>query len=62
MFEAVPGAAASEPHIAHFRVPVDQEVTVGGVFVLADARLDDGGIPQCRKSACYMRANLLQRT
>lgn len=37
VFEAVAGAAAGEPEVLDFGMAVDEEVAVGGVFVLADA-------------------------
>ena len=46
VLEAVSGAAAYQPDILKIRVAVDQEVAVGGVLVLAEARFDDGGILQ----------------
>ena len=51
MLEAVAGAAAYQPDVVKFRVAINQEITVGGVFVLADARFDDGRIFQGGEAA-----------
>jgi hypothetical protein len=37
VFEAVPRASAHQPDIFKIRMPVDQEIAVGGIFILADA-------------------------
>ena len=41
MLEAVAGAAAGDHHVSHLGVPIDDEMLVGGVFELADARFGD---------------------
>src|SRR5882724_11216972 len=41
VLESMSGAASREPHVAQRGVPVDQEVAVPGVFVLADSRLNN---------------------
>ena len=40
MFEAVAGAAAGDPYIVKIRMPVEYEIAVGRVLVLADARFN----------------------
>ena len=40
MLEAVSRAAANDPYIRIVRMPIDDEVVVGGIFVLADTRLE----------------------
>src|SRR5713226_6360434 len=40
VLEAVPGSATHEPGVCRFRVPIDDEMFVGGLLVLADARLE----------------------
>src|ERR1039458_3461982 len=46
MLEAMPGASANQPNVGEVRVAVDQEIAVGRVLVLADARLHQGRMPQ----------------
>ena len=54
MLEAVAGTTAGKPDVGHFRVAVDQEIAVGGVFVLADAGFDDGRVFEGGKAAGYI--------
>ena len=49
VLEAVPRSAANEPHVVVCGMAVDQEIAVGGVFILADACLDDGRTLHRRK-------------
>ena len=44
VFEAVAGASADDPHILVLRMPVDNEVTVRSLLVLAYAGLDQGSV------------------
>ena len=46
VFEAVAGAAADQPNIFEPRMAIDQKISIGSIFVLADARFDDGSIFQ----------------
>src|SRR4029079_11026967 len=46
VLEAVPGAAADQPDVLPRRVPVDEEVAVGGVLVLTDLGRDQGRVLQ----------------
>src|ERR1022692_4833378 len=46
MLEAMPGASTHQPNVGEVRVAVDQEIAVGRVLVLADARLHQGRMPQ----------------
>src|ERR1700730_8242695 len=50
MLKPVPRASAHKPDVFHFRMPVDQEISIPSVFVLAYAGLDDGRAAQRRKS------------
>src|SRR6266550_8197065 len=43
VFEAMPRSPAHEPGVRRLRVPIDDEMLVGGLFVLADARLEQRG-------------------
>ena len=40
VFEAVSGAAADQPDVCEIGMAVDQEIAVGCIFVLADARFN----------------------
>ena len=61
VLEAVPRAAADDPHIFHRRMPVDDEVTVGSLLVLADAGLDQRRVFQGREAEANIFANVFQR-
>src|SRR5215467_1345287 len=50
MLKAMSGSAAHQPDVGKVRVPVDQEITVRTVFVLANANLGDRGVPQGGKA------------
>ena len=52
MLESVSRTAADKPHVFHLRMPVDQKIAVGSIFVLAHARLDHRRISQSRETAC----------
>src|SRR6266550_4875165 len=43
VFEAMPRSPAHDPRVRRFGVPIDDEMLVGGLFVLADARLEQRG-------------------
>src|SRR6266550_1263145 len=43
VFEAMPRSPAHDPRVRRFRVPIDDEMLVGGLFVLTDARLEKRG-------------------
>ena len=60
MLESVPRAAAEQPYILIRRVSVHDEVTVGSLFVLANASLDERRVFQGRKTERYILANILQ--
>src|ERR1700722_19553323 len=51
MFEPVSRPAANKPHVLHLRVSVDQKISVRGILVLADARLDHRRVSHRRKAA-----------
>src|SRR6267142_4611121 len=53
----MPGASAHKPHIFHFRMPVNQKITIRTVFVLANTRLDDRRVFQYRKAPCHILSN-----
>jgi hypothetical protein len=61
VLEAVAGAAAHQPYVFHLRVAVNQEIAVGGIFVLAYTGLDDGRFPQRRKAARHIAAHPFRR-
>src|ERR1035441_3630004 len=46
VLEAMPGASANQPSVGEIRVAVDQEIAVGCVLVLADARFYERRMPQ----------------
>src|SRR6266404_1351199 len=50
MLEPVSRSAAYKPNVLYFRMPVDQEITIPSVFVLANTRLHNGRAAQRRKS------------
>src|SRR5437899_8340971 len=52
VLESMSGAASREPNVAQRRVPVDQEVAVPGVFVLADSRLNNWSMCKVGESVC----------
>jgi len=60
VLEAVAGAAADEPHVVALGMPVDQEVAVRGVLVLADLARDQRRILQRRETARHERARFRQ--
>jgi len=60
MLESVPRPSAQQPYIFAPWMPVDNEVIVRAVLVLADASLEQGSIFQCRKSECDVVANDLE--
>ena len=60
MFESVARAAADDPHIRIARMPVDDEVVVGCIFVLADAGFDQRRIFHPRKTVREITARLGQ--
>src|SRR5207245_6205486 len=47
--ESMAGTAADEPDIVGGGMAIEEEVGVGGIFVLADAALDDGLCGEDRK-------------
>src|ERR1700719_957795 len=60
MFEPVAGATAREPHIIYSRVPVDQKITVGSIFVLAHTRFHDRRVCQGREALRHVGAYALE--
>src|SRR5579885_363419 len=56
MLKAMPRAASNQPHIFKLRVPVNQEIAVGCVFVLAHSRLNDRRITQRGEAARHVAA------
>src|SRR4029077_3582105 len=50
VFETVAGAATNQPYIVEIRMTVDEEIGVGRVLVLADAKFRQCGIAQRRKA------------
>src|SRR3546814_11029232 len=58
MLEPVTAAASDDPAIAPLRVPVDQQVTIVAILILAYARLGDGApgdIRETGRGACRER-------
>src|SRR5215469_15286777 len=51
MLEAVARATADQPDILKSRMLIDEEIAVGSVFILADARFDDRRVLQSWKTA-----------
>ena len=51
MLESVTGSTAYKPNIFKSRVPVDQEIAVRSVFILADTRFRYWSIRQQREFA-----------
>src|SRR5713101_7710700 len=49
VLEPVSRSAAYKPDVLDLRVPVNQEISIPSIFVLANARLHDRRAPQCRK-------------
>src|SRR5262249_43140552 len=49
-FEAVPRSTADYPYVVGLRMPVDDEVTIGTVFVLANASFEKRCRPETRES------------
>src|SRR5712692_225975 len=60
MFETVPGATANQPNIFRRGVPIDDEVIIRAVFVLADTRLQQRRVLQPRKSEAKVLADRLE--
>ena len=50
VLEAVTRPAADQPHVIALRMPVDEEVAIGGVFVLANPRFNYWGVLQSREA------------
>ena len=50
MLEPVPGTTANQPDILHRGMPVDDEVTVGSLFILTHARLNQRRVLQGREA------------
>ena len=60
VLEAVAGAAAQQPHVIHSGMAVHDEVAVGSLLVLADARLDQRSIFHRGKTESNIFADALQ--
>src|SRR5438552_6012976 len=58
MLKTVPGAAPGNPDIFECRMAVNQEIAIGGVFVLADTDFYHRSIPQARKVLIHIMAPL----
>src|ERR1019366_720278 len=58
VLEPVPRAAAHEPHIFHRRMPVDDEVTVRSLLVLANASLHQRRVLQGREAKANIFTNV----
>jgi hypothetical protein len=50
VLETVAGAAPNQPHIVEIRMTIDEEIGVGRVLILADAKFRQGGIAQRGKA------------
>ena len=48
VFKAVSRTSARDPDILELRMAIDQEIAVPCIFVLANARLDNWRVLQCR--------------
>src|SRR5258708_27370107 len=59
MFEAVPRASTNQPDVFCFRMAIDQEISIPGVFVLADTRLNNGSVLQSRNVLLQVGAKTL---
>ena len=53
VLEAVTRTAADQPNVLKVRMLVNQEISVGSILVLADARFDDRRALQSREAAGY---------
>src|SRR6266481_2112271 len=61
MFEAMARPASGDPYIFKFGVPVNQEIAVPRVLVLADAGLNHGRVPQRWNMFLQVGAQLIYR-
>src|SRR5713101_4857830 len=50
MLEPVSRPTTHQPHISHFRVTVDQEISARRIFILAHSCLNDRSISQTRET------------
>src|SRR4029453_1856981 len=50
VLEAMPRSAADEPDVRRLRMPVDDEVRIRSLLVLAHARLDEGRLREAREA------------
>src|SRR5690242_6882170 len=60
VFEAMSGAATRQPDVIEGWMPVDQEIAVGGVLVLANASLRQGSALEGGEKAAKILASFLQ--
>lgn len=58
MLKTMTRAAAHQPNIFQVRVPVDEEISIRGVFVLADAELRQWCVAQVRETLRQERPGL----
>src|SRR3984893_9405143 len=61
MLEAVAGAAADDPDVLELGMPVDQEVAVAAVLVLADLRRHERGVAERREAPGQVAAHRIER-
>src|SRR5947209_20318716 len=61
VLETVPGAAANNPDILQLGMPVNQEIAIGSVLVLADPGFHDWSIPQSRDMFAEVTMDLRNR-
>src|ERR1700730_9745444 len=61
MLEAVAGAAADDPDVLELGMPVDQEVAVAAVLVLADLRGHERRVAERREAPSQVGAHRIER-
>src|SRR5579872_1366379 len=61
MLKAMPGSSADNPHILRRRMPINNEMSVWSLLVLANASLDQRRVFQGREAEADVLANIFQR-
>ena len=60
MFESVSRASAGQPNIFKIRMTIDQKISIGGVFILADPRFNERRLLQIGETMNQITAHFIQ--